>query len=130
MANYKTRGESTPEDRAACRVIHEKFSRERPSLKDLVSSGDVDPDSITTQGDYAAFRRLVLRLRQERERQGLSLKAVAERMGPTADAPALSRLERGENDNPTINTIARYAAALGKRIVWGFEDASLDPNSR
>jgi hypothetical protein len=35
---------------------------------------------------------------------------------------ALSRLENGFYSNPTINTLARYAKATGKRLVPTLED--------
>jgi transcriptional regulator with XRE-family HTH domain len=37
------------------------------------------------------------------------------------DKAALRRLETGQG-NPTIDTIARYAAVLGKRVVFGVEE--------
>ena len=33
------------------------------------------------------------------------------------DQPALSRLENGHNKNPTLDTLWRYAAAVGRRLV-------------
>jgi len=76
-----------------------------------------------------AYKREALRLRQvfvqlqaERERQGLSLADIAERSG--IDKARLSRLENEEHPNVTIDTIERYAAALGKRIVIGLADAT------
>ncbi len=33
------------------------------------------------------------------------------------DQPALSRLETGHNKNPTLDTLWRYAAAVGRRLV-------------
>jgi ribosome-binding protein aMBF1 (putative translation factor) len=124
MEKRKTRAELNPEIRAEHRVIYERLGRERPTLEALIASGDIDPDSITTQGDHYAFRQMVRRLKEERLRRGLTLEEVAKEMGPKMDAPALSRLERGENENPTINTVTQYARALGKRIVWDFVDAT------
>ena len=37
------------------------------------------------------------------------------------DKAFVSRLETGQG-NPTVDTLARYAAALGKRVVFGIED--------
>jgi len=53
-------------------------------------------------------------LRDERERQGLSLADLRERTGFTR--PGICRLETDDNANPTLRTLARYAAALGKRV--------------
>jgi transcriptional regulator with XRE-family HTH domain len=37
--------------------------------------------------------------------------------------PALSSLENGHTPNPTLDTLGRYAAALGKRLLTA-EDVS------
>ncbi len=76
----------------------------------------------TTMGDLVSFRRFIVFLRCERERLGLSLNDVAEHA--KIDKSALSRLENGQQDNPTVNTLARYARALGKRLTWGLADPS------
>ena len=116
------------EDRASHRAIRDRF-REEPTLSDLLASGEidvstydraiqlqqagppaVDPETLTEIGGA---------LRQARERAGLSLAEVTLRSG--IDAPALSRLENGQNPNPTLATLSRYAQALGKRIHWSLE---------
>ena len=43
------------------------------------------------------------------------------------DRAALSRLENGVAVNPTINTLARYAQALGKRVEVRVVDAADQP---
>jgi len=50
----------------------------------------------------------------------LTLADVSARCG--IDQPALSRLENGHNPNPTLDTLWRYAAAVGKRLVLTAED--------
>jgi ribosome-binding protein aMBF1 (putative translation factor) len=60
-------------------------------------------------------------LRQERERQGLSLTEVAERTG--IDQGIISRLETGQLANPTIGILRSYARALGRRLAWTLETA-------
>ena len=45
---------------------------------------------------------------------------MAERSG--IDKASLSRLENGLYPNPTVNTLARYARAIGKRLVLDLED--------
>jgi DNA-binding XRE family transcriptional regulator len=68
--------------------------------------------------DFVAFlesvQGIAAVLRAARESAGLSLADMADRTGMTK--PALSRLETGERENPTIATLGRYAAALGKRV--------------
>ena len=55
-----------------------------------------------------------------RNAAGLALADVSARCG--IDQPALSRLENGHTPNPTLNTLRRYAAALGKRLVLAAEE--------
>jgi ribosome-binding protein aMBF1 (putative translation factor) len=69
----------------------------------------------TTMGDMVTFRHFIMSLRRERERLGFSLNDLAERA--KIDKAALSRLENGQQLNPTVNTIARYVHALGKSIA-------------
>ncbi len=54
-------------------------------------------------------------LKRVREAAGLTLAEVSRRCG--IDQPALSRLENGHNQNPTLDTLWRYAAAVGRRLV-------------
>jgi transcriptional regulator with XRE-family HTH domain len=55
-----------------------------------------------------------------REAAGLTLADISARCG--IDQPALSRLENGHTPNPTLDTLWRYAATLGKRLVLTAED--------
>ncbi len=50
----------------------------------------------------------------------MTLADVSARCG--IDQPALSRLENGHTQNPTLDTLWRYAAAVGKRLVLTAED--------
>jgi transcriptional regulator with XRE-family HTH domain len=50
----------------------------------------------------------------------LSIGEVAERSGFAR--AVISRLENGKQDNPTVATLMRYAAAIGKRFLWSYED--------
>lgn len=60
-------------------------------------------------------RELVRALTEAREALGLSQTVVAARMGTSQSAVA--RLEGGDVD-ARLTTLARYAAALGRRIEW------------
>jgi len=40
------------------------------------------------------------------------------------DRSALSKLESGQRPNPTLETLIRYAEAVGKRLVVSLADAS------
>jgi transcriptional regulator with XRE-family HTH domain len=57
----------------------------------------------------------------------LTLATVSRRCG--LDQPALSRLENGHVPNPTVDTLWRYAAALGKRLLLSAVDVP-DTQSR
>lgn len=59
-------------------------------------------------------------LRAERESQGLSLADIGEKSG--ISRAAICRLENLVDANPTISTLTRLAAALGKRLVIAVED--------
>jgi transcriptional regulator with XRE-family HTH domain len=46
---------------------------------------------------------------------GLTLAEVSQRC--EINQPALSRVENGHNKNPTLDTLWRYAAAVGRRLI-------------
>ena len=110
----------TAEERARERALREKLQKERPSLEDLVREGACDPSAVMTMGMYYDVQKALQALKRERERRSLSISDVAERSG--LDRAVVSRLENGKQDNPTVATLMRYAAAIGKRLLWSFED--------
>jgi len=63
---------------------------------------------------------LLQQLKAAREEKGLSLADLTERTG--MDRSALSKLETGQRPNPTIETLVRYADAVGKRLVVTLAD--------
>jgi DNA-binding XRE family transcriptional regulator len=63
---------------------------------------------------------LLKQLKTSREAKGLSLADLTELTG--MDRSALSKLERGQRPNPTIETLVRYAGAVGKRLVVSLTD--------
>lgn len=107
----------TPEARAEEARVRETLDREYRETGTLKTAGDG-----TTMGELVAFRRFIMSLCRERERLGLSLAEVAERAG--IDKGALSRLENGQQLNPTVNTLARYVHALGKSLAWEMVEAT------
>ena len=70
----------------------------------------------------AQVQRLASRLREARQSAGLSLTQLSERTGMTRQA--ISRIESGENRNPTISTIVRLAEALNKECVIDLLDVA------
>jgi DNA-binding XRE family transcriptional regulator len=112
----------TPADRARLAAARDRYRREHPGLDALVGSGEfAGPVAL---GEYLDLARAVRELRRQRERIGLSLADVSERSG--LGRAAISRLENGHNANPTLDTIRRYAAAVGKDLVLTFPDR-VDP---
>jgi len=69
-----------------------------------------------------AVRAVCTALKAARENRGLSLGDIERLTG--IDRSALSKLERGERPNVTVETLGRYAAALGKRLVIDLADAN------
>ncbi|HZY90666.1 MAG TPA: helix-turn-helix transcriptional regulator [Gemmataceae bacterium] len=107
-------------ERAREQALREKLQKEKPSLEGLLRAGECDPDAVMAMGMYFDVQRALRALKREREQGGLSIGDVAERSG--LDRAVVSRLENGKQDNPTVATLMRYAAAVGKRFVWSYED--------
>jgi ribosome-binding protein aMBF1 (putative translation factor) len=103
------------ESRAEERSIRDALERERREHGKIATT-----DEPTEPEDAIAIARFIGGLRQRREQAGLSLGDVAERSG--MDKATLSRLENGWYPNPTLNTLARYARGIGKRLVLDLED--------
>ena len=104
--------ERTPDQQRRLEEIRERFQHERPGLDDLLAAGDVT--EVVPQGEYLELRAMLGTLKKHRERQGLSLTDVASRSG--MDRAAISRLENGVYLNPTVDTLYRYAQAVGADI--------------
>jgi ribosome-binding protein aMBF1 (putative translation factor) len=104
----------TPEEIARHKAIRERFQKEKPSLEQLVESGEYNEP--LPMGEYLSIRQAVFALKKAREAAGLSLADVAERSA--IDKAALSRIESGQHINPTVSTLCRYAHALGMRWTW------------
>lgn len=68
----------------------------------------------------AELRHAFRILKQERIAQGLSLADMQERTGMSRSA--ISRLENDESANPTMETLSRYAEALGKELAITLSD--------
>ncbi len=110
--------------RKAKRVIRPLTGPETERLRRAREAAESARDEILRKGRvakraWAATRREVTatlkRLREERERQGLSLADVEERSG--LRRAVLSRLENDDGKaNPTVLTLQRYAAALGLTV--------------
>jgi DNA-binding XRE family transcriptional regulator len=118
----------TVQERAREQALREKLQKGRPSLEDLIRTGDCDPEAVMTMGMYFDVQGALGALKRERERCGLSIGDVAERSG--LDRAVVSRLENGKQDNPTVATLMRYAAAVGKRFLWSYEGLATKVTNR
>lgn len=67
------------------------------------------------------LQELLLQLKSAREAKGLSLADLTELTG--MDRSALSKLETGQRSNPTVETLVRYAEAVGKRLIVSLTEA-------
>jgi DNA-binding XRE family transcriptional regulator len=112
--------QGTAADRTRRRALREFCDRERPGPDQLTAGGRYEAPLPLEA--YMAFREAVLAVKAERERRGLTLEGVAEASG--IHKTSLSRLETGKLANPTVDTLLRYAAAVGCRLRWGVEGAA------
>jgi DNA-binding XRE family transcriptional regulator len=101
----------TPEEAAKYRAIREQVAEELP---DLIARHH-ERMAVLDQ-----LQELLTQLKAAREAKGLSLADLTELTG--MDRSALSKLETGQRANPTIETLVRYAEAVGKRLVVSLAD--------
>lgn len=100
-------------------------AEEKARMRRLREQVEAEKGDILRRGRelFAAHERelseTIGELKDARQSQGLSLQQVAARMG--TDRANVHRLENNPG-NPTIATLARYAEAVGKRIIIGVED--------
>ena len=92
----------TPEEVARIKRMRQEIEKEKPAIAERIHA-------------HKAVLALVSQLKAERDAQGLSLADLRERTG--IDRSALSRLENGGRENPSVETLVRYATAVGCRLV-------------
>lgn len=102
------------------RELRDSIQAQKPSLDDLIHSGDVDANAVISLGQYFDLCEALMALKKERHKRKLSITAIAEASG--LDRALISRLENGKIDNPTLGTLNRYAEAIGKRFLWSIRD--------
>ena len=96
------------------------MAKTRDDLDDYIADRTRRSPGFPAMVDEALRRRELLRaLAEERRAANLTRTTVAARMGTSESAVA--RLEGGEAD-ARLSTVARYAAALGKKIEWRVVD--------
>jgi len=102
----------TEEEAAKYRRIRELVAEELPELRARAKA---------RLAELREARQVLAELRKIREARGLSLADVERLTG--IDRSALSKLERGERVNFTVDTLTRYAAAVGKHVLFQLTDA-------
>ena len=107
----------TPEEVAKYKAVREQIAEELPELIERHRARLAVADRL---------QELLRELKTAREERGLSLADLTRLTG--MDASALSKLENGQRPNPTLETLARYADAVGKRLVVSLADAA-EPGS-
>jgi DNA-binding XRE family transcriptional regulator len=107
----------SPEQRAQHQAIRDAFRDWHPGPEELIASGAAARLGLNVV--HFPAEGLIRRLKASREAAGLTLADVSARCG--IDQPALSRLENGHTQNPTLDTLWRYAAAVGRRLVLSAE---------
>lgn len=105
----------TPDQAAHYRKIREQVAHELP---DLIHRHHERIASLER------FQTLVQQLKQARQKRGMSLSQMTELTG--MDRAALSRLETGQRPNPTLETLIRYAEAVGKHLEISLADAQVE----
>ena len=102
----------TPEEAAKYRKVREQVEAELPEL--------VARHHRRTEA-FEMLEALLPQLKAAREAKGLSLADLTKLTG--MDRSAISKLETGQRPNPTIDTLVRYAEAVGKRLVIALANA-------
>jgi DNA-binding XRE family transcriptional regulator len=106
-----TKPKWTAADRARHKAIRAEFEH-CPTQEDLEASGAYD--GPIKSGAYFAVKALVHELKKAREANGLTLAAVSKLTG--MNQASISRLENGRQPNPTVDTLWRYASAVGRKL--------------
>ena len=100
------------EDAAKYKAIRQQIASELPALIARHHERMASLDQLN---------ELLAQLKAAREAKGLSLADLTDLTG--MDRSALSKLETGQRANPTVETLVRYAEAVGKRVVVSLADA-------
>jgi len=108
MANRIVK-KTTPEQAAEYRRKLAVVEAHRDELLALGRKAKMEQDQL-----LAEMANVFKELREERKRQGLSLADIADRTGMSREA--ICRLENLERGNFQIQTIQRYAKALGFKV--------------
>ncbi|MCL4863103.1 MAG: helix-turn-helix transcriptional regulator [Caldilineaceae bacterium] len=110
---YRT---ATPEEKAQHSQVRQQIDAELPELRQRAREKLA---AIVHLG--VELPHIIDLLKAERIKQGLTLAQLKEATG--IEGANLVRLENHEDANPTINTLTRYADAVGKKVLVVLADA-------
>ena len=103
----------TQQEAARYRHLRAEIERDKPAINAEIRA------QLVEQRELAV---VFAELRKVRESLGLSLADIQQRTG--LDRSALSKLENGQRANFTLDTVRRYAQAVGKRVLVTLADAT------
>ena len=107
---------ATVEEQKRHKRIREHVQEELPDIEQRAPQqlAEVMQRGVTIQHTIAL-------LKSERLKKGLSLADMKERTG--SERSTLSRLENDAEANPTVDTLTKYAGAVGKKVLVVLADA-------
>jgi DNA-binding Xre family transcriptional regulator len=100
----------TDEEAARYQRIREQVAAELPAIRRRAKAAK----------PRILLKHVLKKLREERQRQGLSLAEINARSG--IDRGTLSKLENDDDPNVTMSTLMRYAEAVGKVVLVQLEE--------
>ena len=103
----------TQEEAGKYKAVRDQVAKELPELVARHHERSAALDEL---------QELFAQLKAAREAKGLSLADMTHLTG--MDRSALSKLESGQRANPTVETLVRYAEAVGKRLIVSLNDAT------
>lgn len=115
MANRSDR--ITPEMRERGRRTREEL-KGRPGIEQLLTPGEL----AEATPFYFALRCFVADVRSARDARGISLEEVAQKSSLAVEV--LEQLEAGSQVNPSWQTLAKYAAAVGCTVHFHAEPSA------
>lgn len=97
----------TPEEAAKYRKIREQIEQEKTEINARIRAH---------MAEVTDLAKIFSELRRVREQQGMSLTDLQDKTG--IDRASLSKLETGQRANFTLETVVRYAEAVGKHVQF------------
>lgn len=110
--SLEQKNERSPEELARLRELREHFQREKPTIAELEAQGA----EFATLGEVILLRTLANDLKQERERQRLTIEQLAAKLKMNPETCAA--IDAGIVGKLSLGVLSRVAHALGKQISY------------